>query len=143
MVLTVCSRRGGGCGPSGCGGGAAGLGRGCAGPAWLPAEDPQPEPGAAAGLKQHFVSRPLPVLATPAPTRPPFLPASPSSCRGCPGDQRESAAHSSPWLSKGGRHHGPLGWAGQTQHQPALAHLRGCSGGCQGHGAEHCLPAPP
>lgn len=35
-----------------------------------------------------------------------------SSCRGCPGDRRESAARPSPWLSKGGRHHGPLGWAG-------------------------------
>ena len=58
-------------------GGAAGLGWGCAGPARLPAEDPQPEPGAAAGLKQHFVYRPLPVLATPTPTAPLFLPASP------------------------------------------------------------------
>ena len=77
MVLIVCSRRGGGCGPSGCGGGAAALGRGCAGPARLPAEDPQPEPGAVAGLKQHFVYRPLPVLATSTPTTPLFLPASP------------------------------------------------------------------
>lgn len=143
MVLIVCSRRGGGYGPAGWRGrvGAAGLSRGCAGPpARLPAEDPQPEPGAAAGLKQHFVSHPLPVLATPTPTAPPFLPASPRapahSSPWSPGLGWGSTAHSSPWPPG-------LGWPGQTRHQPALAHLRGCSGGRQGHGAEHCLPAPP
>lgn len=30
-----------------------------------------------------------------------------------------------------------LGWAGQTLRRPAPAHLRGCSVGRQGHGAEH------
>lgn len=116
---SVCSRRrGGGCGPASCGG-AAGLGRGCAGPAWLPAEKPQPEPGAPVGLKQHFVSRPLPVPATPTPTAPQFLPASPRApaegVLGTGGSPRPS-----PWLSKGGHHHGPLGWAGLGRRSAGL-----------------------
>lgn len=100
-------------------GGAAGLGWGPAGPAWLPTEEPQPELGAPVGLKQHFVSRPLPVLATPTPTTPQFLPASPrapaegvlgtgGSLRPAPhpGLAREDAI-TAPWAGLGRRGAGP------------------------------------
>lgn len=94
--------------------------------------------GGASGPEAALCLPSTPGPSHPDPHRTP-VPAcqSQSSCRGCPGDWRESAALTLAQQGRTPSRTPGLGWAGQTQRRPAPAHLRGCSGGRRGHSAEH------
>lgn len=82
---------------------AARLSRGLEGPGSLLTGEAHPESGTRVGLKQPFVSHPLPVSATPAHPRPIYQPR--NCCKGCSGDRRCFLAYPQSWLSRGGCRH--------------------------------------